>query len=116
MFQFGLFSTHIPYIITIVVYLLSYGYYALNKPEPSSENIISKTDSGNHIHLKNSIEKHHLDAFHFDVNKKGDVTAINNHCPAIGERFDIPNKDHNVRLSSLLNTFELLSRPPTQSC
>lgn len=41
MFQFGLFSTHLPYIITVVAYLLSYGFYAFDSsgqaPEPDQK-------------------------------------------------------------------------------
>lgn len=116
MFQFGLFSTHIPYVITIVVYLLSYGYYALNKPEPSSESTIAQAESGNHLRIKHNPERLQTNAFHFEVASKADTASDGFPCVAQDERFGIATANRNDRLSSLLNTFELLSRPPTHLC
>lgn len=63
MFEFGLFSTHIPYIITVVAYLLSYGFYAFNKPNAEVAELTTTSISTSHeIRVGNTASHQAYDA------------------------------------------------------
>jgi hypothetical protein len=113
MFEFGLFSTHLPYIVTVVAYLLSFGYYALNKPDAAASEQGVAVLSSKEIRLAAAPAHVTYDASsHFEAHqaeapaKKSTprltaVTACHaSYPPTAG-------------VTSPLRIYELFSRPPT---
>ena len=115
MLHFGLFSTHLPYIITIAAYLLSYGFYTLSKPkECASESDVAVAPSSSTARFDNAVKQGSYNASrHFQVQQA-----------ALPEQKESPSftNEAQTRISTpatLLVTqfykvYELFSRPPTR--
>lgn len=116
MFQFGLFSTHIPYILTIVLYLLSYGYYAFNKPTTSSEVLTSKVKTATlQGHQSVDTERFHPNTAKFFHDGTA-ASVISKIPPVEWVAIRVATSSGSNRVRSIPVAFELFSRPPTTFC
>jgi len=115
MFQFGLFSTHIPYVITVVAYLLSYGYYAISKPnaEVAEHDTAALISTSYEIGLENAANHQTYDATgHFQV-QQAERPEQNNVPLYVGSISQTLFCPHNTSVASHFRVYALFSRPPT---
>jgi hypothetical protein len=116
MFEFGLFSTHIPYIITVVAYLLSYGFYAFNKPnaEIAEPNIAASISSSHEIRIEKGATHQTYDAScHFQASqavRQPEQEGLAQLASAAPAKVCCPP---NIQATSFYRVYALFSRPPT---
>ena len=114
MFEFGLFSTHIPYIITVVAYLLSYGFYALNKPNADAAELAATSISSAHeIRLASTTGHQAYDATsHFQAQQAEHPKQVSQ--PPVADAAHTEVCSHpNITLSAYYKVSIRFSRPPT---
>lgn len=114
MFQFGLFSSHLPYIFTVVAYLLSYGFYAFGKsdveaakPQESTISVVDSRvtppqrilayDATHHF----TVQQQAAEPIWYDAPIYGCTISHNVHCPP------------NLSVATRVVAYALYSRPPT---
>ena len=114
MFEFGLFSTHIPYIITVVAYLLSYGFYALNKPNADAAELATTSISPSHeIRLASATSHQTYDATsHFQAQQVDQREQASQ--PPVADAIRTTICSHpSTTLSTYYKVSIRFSRPPT---
>lgn len=114
MFQFGLFSTHLPYIFTVVAYLLSYGFYTFGKsdveaakPQESTISVVDSRvmppqrilayDASHHF----TVQQQAAEPIRYDAPIPSCTFSYNVHCPP------------SLSIATRVATYALYSRPPT---
>jgi hypothetical protein len=114
MFQFGLFSTHLPYIFTVVAYLLSYGFYTFGKsdveaakPQEATISVVASRvtlpqrilayDATHHF----TVQQQAAEPIRYDAPTYGSTLRHNVHCPP------------NYSIATRVVAYALYSRPPT---
>lgn len=113
MFQFGLFSTHLPYILTVVAYLLSFGYYAFNKPKEETTERGAATLSYSKAEVKAPVHHASYDASsHFHAQEAILTTKQQEHIveTSIQQQTFYPPS---AEAKGSYRTYSLFSRPPT---
>ncbi len=114
MFQFGLFSTHLPYIFTVVAYLLSYGFYTFGKsdveaakPQEATISVVASRvtlpqrilayDATHHF----TVQQQAAEPIRYDAPTYCSSLRHNVHCPP------------NCSVATQVAAYALYSRPPT---
>lgn len=116
MFIFGLFSTNVPYLVLMGLYLLGFGVYSTNS-------IREKLHSGNEednktiVLSKNQPAQLNLNKtfyYHFKAEKKN-LSIVNEKAERLCQ-FDSPHKKHVFPVKeafiSIKSSYSLFSRPP----
>lgn len=114
MFEFGLLSAHTPYIITLLAYLLSMGYYAAYKPNSSvseeqtdAKHIIFTTKAD----IADTLSSSKSYIFKADVIQKKEHFTLSQHYLSATCYFYF--YDYSEQCTSSLISFKQYSRPPT---
>lgn len=117
MFYFGLLSTNTPYVVTILAYLLSMGYFAFAKPQPKIPEDLSATNeivSGNRTDQPATLT---ADCYHFyGVAATAPAKELDVPKPVAAATVVLPKASPKCPFSAVSHSYTLFSRPPTKIC